>query len=152
MEVILLEKVANLGNLGDKVTVKSGYGRNYLLPQGKATAATPENVAEFEARRAELERLAAEKQGAAEARAAQLSELVVTITANVGEEGKLFGSIGTQDIADALTASGIEVAKSEVRLPEGSIRQTGEYDIKLQLHSEVVAEVKLIVAGEGAGE
>lgn len=152
MEVILLEKVANLGNLGDKVTVKSGYGRNYLLPQGKATAATPENVAEFEARRAELERLAAEKQSAAEARAAQLGELVVTITANVGEEGKLFGSIGTQDIADALTASGIEVAKSEVRLPEGSIRQTGEYDIKLQLHSEVVAEVKLIVAGEGAGE
>lgn len=149
MEVILLEKVANLGNLGDKVSVKAGYGRNYLLPQGKATAATPENIAEFEARRAELERIAAEKRAAAEARAAQLNELVVTITANVGEEGKLFGSIGTQDIADALTASGIEVAKSEVRLPEGTIRQTGEYDIKLQLHSEVDAEVKLIVAGEG---
>ena len=148
MEVILLEKVANLGNLGDKVTVKSGYGRNYLLPQGKATAATPENIAEFEARRAELERVASEKRAAAEARAAQLSELVVTITANVGEEGKLFGSIGTQDIADALTASGIEVAKSEVRLPEGTIRQTGEYDILLQLHSEVDAEVKLIVTGE----
>ncbi|TDQ38941.1 50S ribosomal protein L9 [Thiopseudomonas denitrificans] len=149
MEVILLEKVANLGNLGDKVSVKAGYGRNYLLPQGKATAATPDNIAEFEARRAELERIAAEKRAAAEARAAQLNELVVTITANVGEEGKLFGSIGTQDIADALTASGIEVAKSEVRLPEGTIRQTGEYDIKLQLHSEVDAEVKLIVAGEG---
>ncbi len=148
MEVILLEKVANLGNLGDKVTVKSGYGRNYLLPQGKATAATPENIAEFEARRAELERVASEKRAAAEARAAQLSELVVTITANVGEEGKLFGSIGTQDIADALTASGIEIAKSEVRLPEGTIRQTGEYDILLQLHSEVDAEVKLIVTGE----
>lgn len=148
MEVILLEKVANLGNLGDKVTVKSGYGRNYLLPQGKATAATPENIAEFEARRAELERIASEKRAAAEARAAQLNELVVTITANVGEEGKLFGSIGTQDIADALTASGIEVAKSEVRLPEGTIRQTGEYDILLQLHSEVDAEVKLIVTGE----
>lgn len=148
MEVILLEKVANLGNLGDKVTVKSGYGRNYLLPQGKATAATPENIAEFEARRAELERVASEKRAAAEARAAQLNELVVTITANVGEEGKLFGSIGTQDIADALTASGIEIAKSEVRLPEGTIRQTGEYDILLQLHSEVDAEVKLIVTGE----
>lgn len=149
MEVILLEKVANLGNLGDKVSVKAGYGRNYLLPQGKATAATPDNIAEFEARRAELERIAAEKRAVAETRAAQLNELVVTITANVGEEGKLFGSIGTQDIADALTASGIEVAKSEVRLPEGTIRQTGEYDIKLQLHSEVDAEVKLIVAGEG---
>ncbi|MBS7326421.1 MAG: 50S ribosomal protein L9 [Thiopseudomonas sp.] len=148
MEVILLEKVANLGNLGDKVSVKAGYGRNYLLPQGKATAATPENIAEFEARRAELERVAAEKRAAAEARAAQLNELVVTITANVGEEGKLFGSIGTQDIADALTASGIEAAKSEVRLSEGTIRQTGEYDIKLQLHSEVTAEFKLIVAGE----
>lgn len=149
MEVILLEKVVNLGDLGDKVTVKAGYGRNYLLPQGKATAATPENIAEFEARRAELERIAAEKRSAAEARAAQLNELVVTITANVGEEGKLFGSIGTQDIADALTASGIEVAKSEVRLPEGTIRQTGEYDIQLQLHSEVDAEIKLIVTGEG---
>lgn len=148
MEVILLEKVANLGNLGDKVTVKAGYGRNYLLPQGKATAATPDNIAEFEARRAELERIANEKRAAAEARATQLGELVVTITANVGEEGKLFGSIGTQDIADALTASGIEIAKSEVRLPEGTIRQTGEYDIKLQLHSEVDAEIKLIVAGE----
>ncbi len=149
MEVILLEKIANLGNLGDKVTVKAGYGRNFLLPQGKATAATPENIAEFEARRAELERIANEKRAAAEARAEQLNELVVTITANVGEEGKLFGSIGTQDIADALTASGIEVAKSEVRLPEGTIRQTGEYDIMLQLHSEVNAEIKLIVAGEG---
>jgi|SRR5690554_1273811 large subunit ribosomal protein L9 len=152
MEVILLEKVANLGNLGDKVTVKAGYGRNYLLPQGKATAATPDNIAEFEARRAELERIAAEKRAAAEARAAQLSELVVTITANVGEEGKLFGSIGTQDIADALTASGIEVAKSEVRLPDGTIRQTGEYEILLQLHSEVNAEIKLVVAGEGEDE
>lgn len=152
MEVILLEKVANLGNLGDKVTVKAGYGRNFLLPQGKATAATPENIAEFEARRAELERIAAEKRAAAEARAAQLSELVVTITANVGEEGKLFGSIGTQDIADALTASGIEVAKSEVRLPDGTIRQTGEYEILLQLHSEVNAEIKLVVAGEGEDE
>ena len=149
MQVILLDEIAKLGDLGDQVTVKSGFARNYLLPQGKATAATPENIAEFEARRAELERIANEKRAAAEARAEQLNELVVTITANVGEEGKLFGSIGTQDIADALTASGIEVAKSEVRLPEGTIRQTGEYDIMLQLHSEVNAEIKLIVAGEG---
>lgn len=148
MEVILLEKVANLGNLGDKVTVKAGYGRNYLLPQGKATAATPENIAEFEARRAELERVAAEVLAAAEARAAQLADMVVTITANVGEEGKLFGSIGTQDIADALSAAGTEVAKSEVRLPEGTIRQTGEYDIALQLHAEVDVDIKLVVTGE----
>ena len=125
MEVILLEKVANLGNLGDKVNVKAGYGRNYLLPQGKATAATAENVAAFEARRAELEKLAAEKKAYAESRAAQLAELEVTITATAGDEGKLFGSIGTHDIADALTASGVEVAKSEIRLPNGAIRLVG---------------------------
>ncbi|AKX43752.1 50S ribosomal protein L9 [Thiopseudomonas alkaliphila] len=145
MEVILLEKVANLGDLGDKVNVKAGYGRNFLLPQGKATPATAENVAAFEARRAELEKAAAEKRAAAEARAAQLNELEVTITANTGEEGKLFGSIGTQDIADALTASGVEVVKSEVRLPNGTIRQTGEYDVTLNLHTDVEATIKLIV-------
>lgn len=145
MEVILLEKVANLGNLGDKVNVKSGYGRNYLLPQGKAAAATAENLAAFEARRAELERAAAEKLAAAQSRAQQLSGLEVTITANTGEEGKLFGSIGTHDIADALSASGVEVHKSEVRLPNGTIRQTGEYEITLNLHSDVETTVKLIV-------
>ncbi|NLY12262.1 MAG: 50S ribosomal protein L9 [Gammaproteobacteria bacterium] len=145
MEVILLEKVANLGNLGDKVNVKSGYGRNFLLPQGKATAATAANIAAFEARRAELEKAAAEKRASAEARAAQLSELEVTITANTGEEGKLFGSIGTHDIADALTASGVEVNRSEVRLPHGTIRQTGEYDVTVNLHTDVEATVKLIV-------
>ncbi|BAU76873.1 50S ribosomal protein L9 [Metapseudomonas furukawaii] len=145
MEVILLEKIANLGNLGDKVSVKSGYGRNYLLPQGKATAATAENVAAFEARRAELEKQAAEKKATAEARAAQLSELEVTITASAGDEGKLFGSIGTHDIADALTAAGVPVAKAEVRLPNGTIRQVGEYDVALHLHTEVEAAVKLIV-------
>ena len=145
MEVILLEKVANLGDLGDKVNVKAGYGRNFLLPQGKATPATAENVAAFEARRAELEKAAAEKRAAAEARAAQLNEVEVTITANTGEEGKLFGSIGTQDIADALTASGVEVVKSEVRLPNGTIRQTGEYDVTLNLHTDVEATIKLIV-------
>ena len=127
MEVILLEKVANLGDLGDKVNVKSGYGRNFLLPQRKATAATAANVAAFEARRAELEKAAAEKRAEAEARAAQLSELEVTITANTGDEGKLFGSIGTRDVADAITAAGVAVAKSEVRMPEGALRYTGEY-------------------------
>ncbi|QEY59494.1 50S ribosomal protein L9 [Pseudomonas sp. C27(2019)] len=145
MEVILLEKVANLGDLGDKVTVKSGYGRNFLLPQRKATAATAANIAAFEARRAELEKVAAEKRAEAEARAAQLSELEVTITANTGEEGKLFGSIGTHDIADALTASGVEVNRSEVRLPHGTIRQTGEYDVTVHLHTDIEATVKLIV-------
>ena len=145
MEVILLEKVANLGDLGDKVNVKSGYGRNFLLPQRKATAATAANVAAFEARRAELVKAAAEKRAEAEARAAQLSELEVTITANTGDEGKLFGSIGTHDIADALTASGVEVNRSEVRLPHGTIRQTGEYDVTVHLHTDVEATVKLIV-------
>lgn len=145
MEVILLEKVANLGDLGDKVNVKAGYGRNYLLVQGKATAATAANIATFEARRAELEKAAVEKREQAEARAIQLSELEVTITANTGDEGKLFGSIGTHDIADALTASGVEVNRSEVRLPYGTIRQTGEYDVTVHLHTDVEATVKLIV-------
>jgi large subunit ribosomal protein L9 len=113
MQLILLEKVANLGNLGDKVNVKAGYGRNYLLPYGKATAATAANLAAFEERRAELEKAAADKKASAETRAAQLAELEVTITATAGDEGKLFGSIGTHDIADALTASGVEVAKAK---------------------------------------
>ncbi|MDV7211596.1 LSU ribosomal protein L9P [Azotobacter beijerinckii] len=147
MDVILLEKIANLGNLGDKVNVKGGYARNFLLPQGKATAATAENVAAFEARRAELERLAAEKKASAEERAAQLNELEITITATAGDEGKLFGSIGTADIADALTAAGLEVAKSEVRLPNGTIRQTGEYDVALHLHTDVEASIRLVVIG-----
>ena len=142
MQLILLEKVANLGNLGDKVNVKAGYGRNYLLPYGKATAA---NVAAFEERRAELEKLAAEKKASAEARAAQLAELEVTITATAGDEGKLFGSIGTHDIADALTASGVEVAKSEVRLPNGTIRNVGEFDVAVHLHSDVEATVRVVV-------
>ncbi|TXH93126.1 MAG: 50S ribosomal protein L9 [Pseudomonas sp.] len=145
MEVILLEKIANLGNLGDKVNVKAGYGRNYLLPQGKATAATAENVAAFEARRAELEAAAAAKKASAEARAAQLAELEVTITAVAGDEGKLFGSVGTHDIAEALTAAGVEVCKSEVRLPNGTIRQVGEFDINVHLHTDVEATVKLVV-------
>ena len=145
MEVILLEKIANLGNLGDKVNVKAGYGRNYLLPQRKAAAATAENVAAFEVRRVELEKAAAEKKASAESRAAQLAELEVTITATAGDEGKLFGSIGTHDIADALTASGVEVSKAEVRLPNGTIRQVGEFDVAVHLHTDVEATVKVVV-------
>lgn len=145
MEVILLEKIANLGGLGDKVSVKAGYARNFLLPFGKATAATEDNLAAFEARRAELEKLAAEKKAAAEARAAQLAELSVTLAANAGEEGKLFGSIGTRDIADAVTAAGVALEKSEVRLPEGPLRAIGEFDIAVHLHTDVETTVKLVV-------
>lgn len=145
MEVILLEKIANLGNLGDKVAVKAGYARNFLLPFGKATPATAENVAAFEARRAELEKLAAEKKAEADARAAQLAELTVTISANAGEEGKLFGSIGTRDIADAVTAAGVAIEKSEVRLPDGALRAVGEFDVVVQLHTDVETTVKLVV-------
>ncbi|HDZ57010.1 MAG TPA: 50S ribosomal protein L9 [Pseudomonas xinjiangensis] len=145
MEVILLEKIANLGNLGDKVAVKAGYARNFLLPFGKATPANAANVEAFEARRAELEKIQAEKKSEAEARAAKLADLTVTITANAGEEGKLFGSIGTRDIADAVTAAGVEIEKSEVRLPEGPLRNVGEFDIDLHLHTDVEATVKLVV-------
>ncbi|KZZ14863.1 50S ribosomal protein L9, partial [Oleiphilus sp. HI0079] len=132
MEVILLEKVGKLGGLGDKVTVKSGFGRNFLVPFGKAVPANAENVAQFEARRAELEKAAAEKLAAAEARAAELNEKSVTITSKAGDEGKLFGSIGVRDVADAVTAAGTEVSKSEVRLPEGPIRAVGDYEIDIQ--------------------
>lgn len=148
MEVILLEKVANLGSLGDKVKVKAGYGRNFLLPQGKAVPATADNVKAFEERRAELEKAAAERLAAAQARAEALEGATFTITSKAGEEGKLFGSIGVRDIADAVTAGGTEVGKSEVRLPEGPIRVTGEYEIELQLHTDVAATIKLAVVSE----
>ncbi|MGS2718812.1 50S ribosomal protein L9 [Eionea flava] len=148
MEVILLEKVGKLGGIGDKVAVKAGFGRNYLIPQGKALAATSANVAEFETRRADLEAAEAESRKAAEARAEQLADLEVTITASAGDEGKLFGSIGTRDIADALSAAGVSVEKSEVRLPEGALRNVGEYDIDIQVHSEVTQAIKLIVIAE----
>mgnify|MGYP000102849299 FL=1 len=148
MEVILLEKIGKLGGLGDKVNVKSGFGRNYLLPQGKAVAATEDNVAKFEERRAELEKAAADKLATAQARAEELNELELSVVAKAGDEGKLFGSIGTRDIADAITAAGVEVAKSEVRLPEGALRTTGEFEINVQLHSEVFAAVTLQVVAE----
>lgn len=148
MDVILLDKVGNLGNVGDKVSVKAGFGRNFLIPQGKALPATVSNVADFEVRRAELEAAAAEKKVEAEARAAKLADLSVTIGANAGDEGKLFGSIGTHDIAKAITAAGVEVSKSEVRLPEGALRETGEFDVDVQLHSEVIETIKVVVEAE----
>lgn len=149
MDVILLENIGNLGGLGDQVSVKAGYGRNYLIPQGKAVPATEANVAEFEARRAELERAAAEALTAAQARAEALAALdVITIAANAGEEGKLFGSIGTRDIAEAVTAAGCDIDKSEVRLPEGALRETGEYSIAIQVHPEVMTDITLAVVPE----
>lgn len=148
MEVILLDKVGKLGAIGDKVSVKAGYGRNFLLPQGKAVAATAKNIADFEERRAGLEAAAAAKIAEATARAEKLAELTVTIAANAGDEGRLFGSIGTRDIADAITAAGVTVAKSEVRLPQGVLRETGAYEIDVQLHAEVVQAVKLNVIAE----
>ncbi len=150
MDVILLEKIGKLGDLGDRVTVKAGYGRNFLIPQGKAVPATEGNVAEFEARRAELETNAAEQVAAAEVRAGRIQELgQLTIEANAGEEGKLFGSIGTRDIADAVTAAGVELEKSEVRLPEGALREIGEYEVVVHLHADVDAIVSLAVVAEG---
>ncbi len=149
MQVILLENVGKLGELGDQVNVKSGYGRNFLIPFGKAVPATAANVAEFEQRRSELEAAAAEKLATAQKRAEALSELVVTIAANAGEEGKLFGSIGTRDIAEAVSkASGSEVVKSEVQSSEGAIREVGEYEIDLKLHPEVTTSIKLSVIPE----
>ena len=149
MQVILLENVGKLGELGDQVNVKSGYGRNFLIPFGKAVPATEVNIKEFEQRRAELEAAAAEKRSAAEKRAEALNELVVTIEANAGDEGKLFGSIGTRDIAEAVSkASNSEVVKAEVLLPEGVIREVGEYDIDLKLHPEVTTGIKLVVVAE----
>lgn len=149
MDVILLEKVGKLGAIGDQVKVKSGYGRNYLIPQGKAIFATPENIAEFEQRRAELEKTAAERKSAAEARGAKLAALGnVQIGAHAGEEGKLFGSIGTRDIAEAITAAGVEVNKSEIKLPEGAMREVGEYEVDIQLHADVTQAVKLVIVAE----
>lgn len=148
MEVILLTKVENLGNLGDKVKVKPGYGRNYLIPQGKAKPATPANVAEFEARRAELEKAAAEALANAEARKAKLEGVSVTIASKAGTEGKLFGSVGTVDIAEAFTAAGMEVERKEVRMPEGPIRVAGEHEVELHLHSDVNVSVKVNVVAE----
>lgn len=149
MEVILLEKIRNLGVLGDRVKVKSGYGRNYLVPKGKAVYATETNVKKFEQRRAEFEKHAAEVLKAAQDKQQALATLqVVTIKSKAGEEGKLFGSVGTRDIAAAITEAGVAITKSEVILPSGVLRQTGEYEIEIELHGDVNAMVKVQIVSE----
>ena len=152
MEIILLEKIDNLGNIGDRVKVKSGYGRNYLLPQGKATLATRENIERFEQQRAELEAKAAQEFANAEARAEHLRQLTLSITAKAGSEGKLFGSIGTVDIADLCTSLGVPVERSEVRLPDGPIRVVGEHNIELHLAAELDVPLTVNVTGEESVE
>ena len=149
MEIILLDKIANLGGLGDQVTVKSGYARNFLFPTGKAVPATKDNVEKFEQRRAELEAKIADALANAETRAEKLSSLeTIIIAAPAGDEGKLFGSVGTRDIAEAISAAGVEVVKSEVKLPTGTLREIGEYDIDVQVHGDVTATVKLSIIAE----
>ena len=149
MNVILLEPIVNLGGLGDEVSVKPGYARNYLLRQGKAVRATEDNRQRFEERRAELQVVADERRSEAEERGRQLLEIAdLTIVVRTAEEGKLYGSVGTQEIATALTERGVEVHKSEVRLPEGVIRQVGEYEVSVQLHSGVAVDIPLAVVAE----
>lgn len=149
MEVILLENISNLGGLGDKVDVKAGFGRNYLIPQGKAVPASAENSAQFEARRAELEAAAQAVLEEAQARGEAIAALgQLSIGANAGEEGKLFGSVGTRDIADAVTAAGCPIDKAEVRMPEGALRELGEFEIDIQVHGEVTVAVQVAVVPE----
>ncbi len=148
MDVILLEKVAKLGNLGDKVSVKSGYGRNFLIPQKKAVPATAANLESFETRRADLEKEAAAKLATAQKRAEQLKELELTLAVKAGEEGKLFGSIGTRDLADLISSTGIEASKAEIRLPNGPLRTTGTFDITLQVHADVTTSLTVHVVPE----
>ena len=148
MDVILLTKVANLGDIGDRVKVKSGYGRNFLLPEGKATLATPANVAKFEARRSELEKIAKDQLSAAQGRAAALEGFTLRISAKAGNEGKLFGSVGTTDIADACTAQGQKVARSEVRLPNGPIRTVGDHQVVLHLHTDIDVQLPVTISAE----
>ncbi len=148
MDVILLEKIHKLGDLGKQVKVKSGYGRNYLIPTGKAISATAENVEKFEAQRAELEKAQAEALAVATARVEKLQDVVVTITRKAGTEGKLFGSVGTADITEAVTATGVELAKKEIRLPEGSLRTLGEFDIGVHLEADVETKIKVNIVTE----
>lgn len=148
MEIILLENVTKLGKLGDQVKVKSGYGRNYLIPFGKAVPATKENVETFNQRRVQLEQVAAEKLSAAEKRSEALADVELTLAVKAGDEGKLFGSIGTRDLADLISSTGVDVQKSEIRLPKGTIRQVGTYDIGLQLHPEVLSSLTVHVVPE----
>jgi large subunit ribosomal protein L9 len=148
MQIILLEKIAKLGELGEQVTVKPGYARNFLFPQGKAVPATKTNVAEFEARRADLEKAAAEKLASAESRKEKIEEIELSVAVKAGDEGKLFGSLGNRDIAELASEAGVELAKAEVRMPQGPIRNVGEYDIAIHLHAEVEATLKLHVVAE----
>jgi large subunit ribosomal protein L9 len=147
MNVILLDKVENLGEIGDLVTVKPGYGRNFLLPSGKASLATPANIKEFESRRAELEKMAGEELAAAKARAELVQGMELVITANVGAEGKLFGSVGPVDIAEAGEKVGVEIARSEIRMPDGPIHEVGEFIVGLHFHSDVNADITVRVIG-----
>jgi len=148
MNVILLERIGSLGDLGDEVSVKSGFARNFLIPQGKAVRATPDNRSLFEGRRAELERTANERVGEAQLRATKLEGLALIIVVKAGEEGKLYGSVGSQDIVDAAAQLGSEIIKSEIRLPDGVIRITGEYEVQLRLHSDVIVPIQVSVVSE----
>ena len=148
MQIILLEKVANLGSLGEQVNVKPGYARNFLFPQGKAVPATKANVEHFEARRADLEAQAAAKLADAQARKEKIEEIELSVAVKAGDEGKLFGSLGNRDIADLISQAGVEVSKAEVRLPNGPIRAVGEFDIAIHLHAEVNATLNLHVVAE----
>jgi large subunit ribosomal protein L9 len=150
MELILLQKVANLGNIGDRVRVKSGYGRNHLLPKGKATLATAENIARFEARRAELTARANDELAQAQQRAEAFKQFKLSITAKAGTEGKLFGSIGTADIAEQSTKAGQRLARSEVRLPAGPLRVVGEHSVQLHLHADVNIDLPVVIVAEEA--
>ena len=148
MQVILLEKVENLGSLGEKVNVRNGYGRNFLIPQGKAVTATESNIAKFEARRTELEKSAAEVMAEAQARATQIAGVHISIARKVGDESKLFGSVGTIDIADAFTQAGVPVERHEVRMPTGPIRVAGDFEVDLHLHADVNIKVKISIIPE----
>lgn len=148
MQVILMEKVVNLGNLGDVVKVRDGYARNFLIPQGKAKRVTPENLAEFETRRAELERQQAEKLSAAQEKAVKLEGLMVQITRKAGVDGRLFGSVTNFDVAEALMAQGIEVEKADIRMPQGPLKMIGDAQVQIALHSDVVAAITVSVLGE----
>jgi large subunit ribosomal protein L9 len=148
MELILLEKILKLGDLGDKVNVKPGYGRNYLVPTGKAVPATAKNIAEFETRRAELEKTALAKLGSAEERSTGLAGLEITLSANASEEGKLYGSVGPREIADAVTSMGCEISKAEVIMGDGPLRFTGEHEVVLHLHADVETRIKVIINPE----
>ena len=148
MNVILLDNVENLGAIGDLVKVKPGYGRNYLLPSGKAALATPENMKEFETRRAELEKRAAEELAAAEARKELVKDMILVISANVGSEGRLFGSVGPADIVEACAKVGVTIERSEVRMPEGPIHEVGDFEVGLHFHTQVNAEITVKVVAE----